>query len=216
MGKTRLFLKLDTTEHCLLNLTKKELQASSYKELILTLIDGDYIDYLCNASLTEKALRKILVNLNQIKVGYFGDGDIESLIEEIEGITSELVSWNNKQLAPLFDIKGPVHEVQIRLSDKEKSKVSLVKAGTGFRTYGDLITHLCYSYLGYKNNLPLPLDYAFFDSVGIEINNEAKAYNTHKSFNENNLNNNLEMLYELVLDLKHNLSLLGGNNVSEH
>lgn len=216
MSTPRLFLKLDRTEHKLLNVTKKELNTHSYRELIMTLLNGEYIDYLCNSTLTEKALRRILVNLHQLKNGYIGDGDIISLIDEIEGITRELVTWNNSQIKPLFDNKGITHEVQIRLSEDDKALAYSAKSATGFRTYGDLIIHLCYSYLSGNYNLPTPVDYSLFNDIGIEINNEARAYNTSKSYNRDNLENNLETLYELIIELKNNLAELGGAHVFDY
>lgn len=216
MSTHRLFLKLDKTEHKLLNVTKRELSASSYKELIMTLLNGEYIDYLCNSTLTEKALRRILANLHQIENGYIGEGDIKGLIEEIEDITSELVIWNNSQIKPLFDNKGTVHEVQIRLSGEDKALVSSAKSATGFRTYGDLVIHLCYSYLSGNFNLPTPVDFSLFNDIGIEINKEARAYNTSKSYDRDNLDKALESLYELIIDLKDCLIKLGGKHVSEH
>ena len=216
MSTPRLFLKLDKTEHRFLNVTKKELSASSYRELIMTLLTGEYIDYLCNSTLTEKALRRILVNLHQLENGYIGEGDITGLIEEIEDIASELVALNNSQIKPIFDIKGPVHEVQIRLPEEDKAIVSSAKTATGFRTYGDLIIHLCYSYLSGYFNLPTPVDFSLFNDIGIEINNEARTYNTNKSYDRDNLDKALESLYELIIDLKDNLINLGGKHVSEH
>ena len=216
MSTPRLFLKLDKTEHKLLNVTKRELSASSYRELIMTLLNGEYIDYLCNSTLTEKALRRILVNLHQLENGYIGDGDITGLIDEIEDITSELVTWNNSQIKPLFDNKGPVQEVQIRLSNDDKALVASAKSATGFRTYGDLIIHLCYSYLSGYFNLPTPIDFSLFNDIGIEINKEARTYNTNKSYDRDNLDKALESLYELIIDLKDNLINLGGKHVSEH
>lgn len=216
MSTPRLFLKLDKTEHRFLNVTKKELSASSYRELIMTLLTGEYIDYLCNSTLTEKALRRILVNLHQLENGYIGEGDITGLIEEIEDIASELVAWNNSQIKPIFDNKGPVHEVQIRLPEEDKAIVSSAKTATGFRTYGDLIIHLCYSYLSGYFNLPTPVDFSLFNDIGIEINNEARTYNTNKSYDRDNLDKALESLYELIIDLKDNLINLGGKHVSEH
>ncbi len=216
MSTPRLFLKLDKTEHKLLNVTKKELSASSYKELIMTLLDGEYIDYLCNSTLTEKALRRILVNLHQIENGYIGDGDIRGLIDEIEDITSELVTWNNGQIKPLFYNKSATHEVQIRLSEEDKALISSAKSATGFRTYGDLIIHLCCSYLSGNFNLPVPVDFSLFNDIGIEINIEARTYNTSKSYNSDNLDKALESLYELIIELKDNLIKLGDNHVPEH
>lgn len=216
MSTPRLFLKLDKTEHKLLNVTKRELSASSYRELIMTLLNGEYIDYLCNSTLTEKALRRILVNLHQLENGYIGVGDIKGLIEEIEDITSELVAWNNSKIKPLFDNKGPVQEVQIRLSNDDKALVASAKSATGFRTYGDLIIHLCYSYLSGYFNLPTPIDFCLFNDIGIEINKEARTYNTNKSYDKDNLDKALESLYELIIDLKDNLINLGGKHVSEH
>lgn len=216
MSTPRLFLKLDKTEHKLLNVTKRELSASSYRELIMTLLNGEYIDYLCNSTLTEKALRRILVNLHQLENGYIGDGDITGLIEEIEDIASELIAWNNSQIKPIFDNKGPVHEVQIRLPEEDKAIVSSAKTATGFRTYGDLIIHLCYSYLSGYFNLPTPVDFSLFNDIGIEINKEARTYNTNKSYDRDNLDKALESLYELIIELKDNLIKLGDNHVSQH
>lgn len=171
---------------------------------------------ICNSTLTEKALRKILVNLHQLEKGYIGEGDITGLIDEIEDITSELVTWNNIQIKPLFDNKGTTHEVQIRLSEDDKSIVSSAKSATGFRTYGDLIIHLCYSYLSGSFNLPTPVDFSLFNNIGIEINKEARAYNTSKTYDRYNLDKALEALYELIIELKDNLADMGGNHVSDH
>ena len=216
MSKPRLYLKLDIAERNILNVAKTEMSASSYRELILTLINGEYIDYLCNSVLVEKAIRKILVNLNQLKTGYNGTGDLQGLINEIQDTSCSLITWNNNQIMPVFKNKGTVIELQIRVSNEEKSLIRSAKIASGFKTFGDLIVHLCCAFISNKYNLPSCPDFTLFDAIGKAINNEARAYNTYKNFNIELLDKNLDGLYELIQELKVSISNLGGNDVRKH
>lgn len=212
MSESRLFLKITPNEHNILNVAKSKMGARSYRELITTLLDGEYIDYLCNSVLTEKALRKIIVNLNQLSKGCIDNDSFNALLSLINKVTCLLTDWNNKQIQPIFYNRSETTELQIRVTTDEKAVAKAAKDSAGFRTYCNLIMCLCCSYINGTFNLPESLDYTAFSEVGIALNKEAKRFNTSGIVNAENLNNILDELYELVEILATNLS--GGNHVS--
>lgn len=212
MYSSRLFLKITTNEHRILNVAKSKMGAHSYRELISSLLDGEYIDYLCNSVLTEKALRKIIINLKQLSKGCIGNSSFNALLSLINKVTSLLTDWNNKQIKPIFYNRSETTELQIRVTAEEKAVAKAAKDSAGFRTYCDLVMCLCCSYINDTFNLPESLDYTAFSEVGITLNKEAKQFNTSGTVNADNLNIILDKLYELVEILDTHLT--GENHVS--
>lgn len=214
MHQTRLFLKMTTAEHNILNVAKRKMDARSYRDLINTLLDGEYIDFVCNSSLTERALRKILVNLNQLSLPCRGNKAFDKLVTLISESTAILADWNNTHLQPVFNRREEPQEVQIRLSEEEKDIIAAAKTAAGFRTYCDLVIHLCCAYITDSYNLPPAPDYTLFNETGKALNEEAKYYNTYDEINKDALNTILDSLYELTLELYNRIKELGGHHVS--
>ena len=212
MCESRLFLKITPNEHNILNVAKSKMGVRSYRELITTLLDGEYIDYLCNSVLTEKALRKIIVNLNQLSKVCIDNDSFNALLSLINKVTCLLTDWNNKHIQPIFYNRTKTTELQIRVTTAEKAVAKAAKDSAGFRTYCNLVMCLCCAYINGTFNLPEALDYTAFSEVGIALNKEAKRFNTSGIVNAENLNNILDELYELVEILDNNLR--GGNRVS--
>ncbi len=212
MSESRLFLKITPNEHNILNVAKSKMGVRSYRELITTLLDGEYIDYLCNSVLTEKALRKIIVNLNQLSKSAIDNDSFNTLLSLINKVTCLLTDWNNKQIQPIFYNRAETTELQIRVTSDEKAVAKAAKESAGFRTYCNLVMCLCCAYINNTFNLPETLDYTVFSEIGIALNKEAKRFNISGTVNADNINNILDELYELVEILDNNLR--GGNRVS--
>ena len=216
MCETRLFLKMTPNEHNILNVAKSKMGAHTYRELITTLLEGEYIDCLCNSVLIEKALRKIIVNLRQIAKGCLEDESYKALMTLILKVTSLLTDWNNKQIQPIFYNRAETTELQIRLMNEEKAIVKAAKDSAGFRTYCDLVMCLCCAFISNTFNLSLPLDSTAFSEVGTALNREAKYFNAYGKINETSLNNILDELYDLVNELNDSFIGTGESNVSEY
>ena len=213
MSMTRLFLKMTKTEHNILNVAKTKMEASSYREVIVTLLEGEYIDCLCSSVLTEKALRKIIVNLNQLSRGCDGNEAFSELVSMITHVTSVLTDLNNRHLQPVFCHREERREIQIRLTRDEKDTAASAKSAAGFRTYCDLIMHLCCAYIADTFNLPTAPDYTALNEVGTALNEEAKWFNTNDTVNTKALNRILDSLYGLVSEIYESIGTKGGHNV---
>ncbi len=214
MQKERLFLKMTRTEHNILNVAKQQMHASSYREVIVTLLDGEYIDYLCSSVLTEKALRKIIVNLNQLSKALERTSAFTELRTLVDKTTALISEWNTLRLQPVFSHREVTREIQVRVSTDEKETAYAAKTAAGFRTYCDLVMHLCCAYISGRFELPEAPDYTLFNYVGKSLNEEAKWYNTNKTINPGTLNNIFDSLYELTSDLYEKISRQGGHHVS--
>ena len=214
MDKSRLFLKLTSTEHNILTVAKAKMHARSYRDIIVTMLDGEYIDYVCNSVLTEKVLRKIIVNLNQLSRGCGESKAFTELVTMITNSAAILADWNNIHLQPVFSHRETPKELQIRLTREEKDIAKAAKSAAGFRTYSDLVMHLCCAFISDSFNLPGLVDYTAFNDVGKALNAETKYYNTYDDINEEALNNILDNLYELTMDLNKSISAAGGYCVS--
>ena len=217
MHQPRLFLKMTTAEHNILNLAKSRMQASSYKEVIVSLLEGEYIDFLCSSALTEKALRKIIVNLNQLSSKTVGSSaSFNELTSLINQTTAILTDWNNSHIQPVLGHNEETREIQIRVSQEEKDMAHAAKSAGGFKTYCDLVMHLCSAYITDTYNLPVAPDYTLFNDIGKALNKEVKQFNTYGVLNPDMLNNIFDTLYELITDLNKTLSEMGGNHVSQY
>lgn len=214
MHQPRLFLKMTTAEHNILNVAKIRMQASSYKEVIVSLLEGEYIDFLCSSVLTEKALRKIIVNLNQLSNAINRTSFIE-LTSLINQTTAILTDWNNRHIQPVLSHNEETREIQIRVSQEEKDIAQAAKSASGFRTYCDLVMHLCCAYISDTYNLPEAPDYSLFNNIGKALNEEVKQFNTYGTLNSDALNNIFDTLYEITINLTNNtFAEIGGSHVS--
>lgn len=90
------------------------------------------------------------------------------------------------------------------------------KSAGGFKTYCDLVMHLCSAYITDTYNLPVAPDYTLFNDIGKALNKEVKQFNTYGVLNPDMLNNIFDTLYELITDLNKTLSEMGGNHVSQY
>lgn len=214
MDKSRLFLKLTPSEHTIFKIAKTKMHARSYRDLIVTLLDGEYVDYICNSALTERALRKISVNLHQLYKGCRESKDYNELVTLVTNVTAYLSEWNNKHLQPVFSHRENIKELQVRLSLEEKDIAKAAKSTAGFRTYAALVMHLCCAFISDAYNLPATLDYGVINEVGIALNAEAKYFNTYGLVRIESLNKVLDSLYELTNELCSTLTETGGHYVS--
>lgn len=214
MHQTRLFLKMSDAEHTILKIAKTKMRARSYRELIVTLLDGDYVDYICSSVLTEKALRRIIVNLYQLARAIGSTPEYKELISQINNTTAILSEWNDTNLKPIISHRDNIKEIQIRLTEDEKTTISSAKIAVGFRTYSDLVMNISSRYISGDIILPEPPDYSLFNKVGTSLNAEAKWYNTNGGIDAEKLNSILDDIYTLTSELDENLILLGGCHVS--
>ncbi len=170
--------------------------------------------FICSSVLTEKALRKIIVNLYQLARAIGSTPEYKELLSQINNTTAILSEWNDTNLQPVINHRDNIKELQIRLTEDEKTTISAAKSAVGFRTYSDLVMHISARYIRGDITLPEPPDYSLFNRVGISLNEETKWYNTSGEIDIEKLNSILDDIYTLTSELDEKFILLGGRHVS--
>lgn len=204
--KRRLFMRLDDKElETLRRMRDMVLGAPSYRSAIMALCDSSLVERLCLESLVETQLRRISVNLRQIERKLYSSGAGGEVVLSVCEALDPLVDIFSAEVSCLRSDgengHGARRELSVRMPDNEKSLVVAVKRALKFRNFRSLVLGLCYVV---ENRIMPPdfgTDYQQLKEYGRDINDVAKALNSGKVIDEEQLNLYLRRFVEVLRDI---------------
>lgn len=202
--KRRLFMRLNEAEfETLRRLRDLTFGVCSYREAVIALCDSVLVERLCLESLIETQLRRISVNLNQIK-RYLISGEDEVVIGACD------------VLDPLIDLFSSVvscfrydgindcslrRELSVRMTADEKAIIVAVKRALKFRNYRALVMGLCFVVESRMMPPDFSFEYQTLQEYGTDINTIAKALNSGKTVDVKQINLFLRSFIEVLKNI---------------
>ena len=201
--KRRLFMRLDDRELETLRRTRDVVfGAPSYRSAIMALCDSSLVERLCLESLVETQLRRISVNLRQIERKLYSSGADGDVVLSVCEALDPLVDLFSAEVSCLRSDGGGCcgvrRELSVRMTADEKSAVVAVKRALKFRNFRSMVLGLCSVV---ENRIMPPdfsADYQQLKEYGTDINDIAKALNSGKVIDEEQLNLYLTRFMEVL------------------